>query len=208
MAKIAVLTSGGIDSNVLAAHLLKRYEEVTPIYIRSGLVWERAELFWLKKYLGHLKSRRLKPLVTLVLPVDDIDSKGWGMSGRGTPGYRSRDNEVYLPGRNLLLLSKAAVFCASKKIPTLAIGTLAGNPFPDATLPFFDSTSQTISLALGFRIEIAAPFRELTKQEVVERGKKLPLHLSFSCLKPRGFRHCHRCNKCAERDRFITVNPH
>jgi len=37
---------------------------------------------------------------------------------------------VYLPGRNIVLLGKAGVFCAAAGISRLAIGTLDHNPFP------------------------------------------------------------------------------
>lgn len=198
--KIALLASGGLDSNVLIAELLKKYDEVYPIYIQCGLVWEQAELHWLRKYLKKLGSKKLNPLTVLSLPTEDLDGKGWAVTGRRVPDYRSRDEEVYLPGRNLLLLAKAATFCTLKKIPRLAIGSLSGNPFPDATGSFFKSMSRAASQALGSRIKIIAPFHKLKKKDVLQRGKRLPLHLSFSCLAPKGMTPCGRCNKCAERD--------
>lgn len=198
--KIAVLASGGIDSNILIAELLKKYDKVYPIYIQCGLVWEQAELHWLRKYLKNLDSKNLKPLTVLSLPTDDLFGNGWAVTGHRVPGYRSRDEEVYLPGRNLLLLAKASTFCALQKIPTLAIGSLTGNPFPDATASFFKTMSRTTSEALGSRIKIIAPFHKLKKKDVLKRSKGLQLHLSFSCLAPKGLKPCGRCNKCAERD--------
>ena len=41
--RVAVLTSGGVDSAVLVADQSCRGEVVQPIYIRFGLSWERAE---------------------------------------------------------------------------------------------------------------------------------------------------------------------
>ncbi|HEY5599987.1 MAG TPA: 7-cyano-7-deazaguanine synthase, partial [Candidatus Manganitrophaceae bacterium] len=35
----------------------------------------------------------------------------------------------------------------------------------------------------------------------LERGRGLPLELTFSCIAPKGRLHCGRCNKCAERIR-------
>jgi 7-cyano-7-deazaguanine synthase len=52
-------------------------------------------------------------------------------------------------------------------------------------------------------VRVIAPFRELSKTQVVRRGRRLPLHLTFSCLSPRQDRHCGRCNKCAERRRAL-----
>lgn len=204
--RIAVLTSGGIDSNLLTAFLLKRFREVWPVYVCCGFVWERAELFWLRRYLAALKGKGLRSLTVLNLPFGDIDKKGWWMTGRGTPDRHSADKNVLLPGRNLLLLSKAAVFCATREISLLAIGSLRGNPFSDATREFFRSFSRTASKALGHRIRVVAPFQNLRKREIFERRKKLPLHLSFSCLNPRNLNPCGRCNKCAERERlFLSI---
>ena len=63
--KIAVLTSGGMDSAILIASLLKRKQRIQPIYIQSGHVWERAELAWLKRYLKTVQNRRLNQLAIL-----------------------------------------------------------------------------------------------------------------------------------------------
>ncbi len=196
---IAVLTSGGFDSNVLTAELLKSHSAVYPIYVRCGLVWEKAELHWLAKYLRSLKNRKLRPLTILDLPVTDFDRKGWAVTGRGTPGYHSPDKDVFLPGRNLLLLSKVAAFCASKKIPRIALGTLSSNPFPDATPEFFRRFEKTAGTALDFPIKILTPYARFKKRKIAEKAKRdKNLHLSFSCLSPKGIKPCGRCNKCAE----------
>jgi 7-cyano-7-deazaguanine synthase len=77
----------------------------------------------------------------------------------------------------------------------MAVGSLAGNPFPDATPRFFRAFARLSG------IRVIAPFRQLTKEQVIRRYRHLPLHLSFSCLAPVRGRHCGRCNKCAERRR-------
>jgi 7-cyano-7-deazaguanine synthase len=102
-----------------------------------------------------------------------------------------------------MLLSKAAVFCALHKIDTIAVGSLGHNPFPDATPKFFRDFATAAGEALNFRIKIIAPFRALTKEQVVRSGLRLrlPLHLSFSCIAPRRGLHCGHCNKCAERQK-------
>src|SRR5262245_64915042 len=44
---------------------------------------------------------------------------------QGTPpSYHTPDEDVYLPGRNVILFGKAGVFCATAGIGRLAIGTL------------------------------------------------------------------------------------
>lgn len=193
-ADVCVLVSGGLDSCVLVAELAKQYRKVYPVYVRQGLVWERAELRHLRRYL---RATRIGALAVLDLPVVDLYGKHWSTTGRRVPGANTRDEAVCLPGRNLMLLSKAAVFSKLHDIPTIAIGTLGHNPFPDATPEFF----RDFSCVSGVRV--IAPFRSLTKTQVVRRGRELPLHLSFSCIAPKHGRPCGRCNKCAERLRAL-----
>ena len=108
---------------------------------------------------------------------------------------------MYLTGRNLVLLSKAAVYCAQQGIGTIAIGTLAGNPFPDATSDFFRTFARAVSLGLAFEITIEAPFMHMHKAEVIRLGHELgvPLELTLSCMNPREGDHCGQCSKCRER---------
>ena len=197
--RAAVLTSGGVESCALLFDALARYEEVTPLYVQKGLRWEKAELFWLKKILRKARSPKLKSLQILDLPMRDLYGKHWSVTGRNVPGGASPDEAVYLPGRNIALLSKAAIFAAGKNIPVIEIGVLSGNPFSDSSASFLSKFSRVLSEGLGKPLAIRAPFQKLKKEEVVLTWKKCPLELTFSCIDPKGFEHCGRCNKCAER---------
>jgi 7-cyano-7-deazaguanine synthase len=180
----------------MVAALARRYRKVYPVYIRQGLVWEETELRHLRRYLRAINAR---PPTILSLPAADLYDGHWSITGQKTPGAKSRDEAVYLPGRNLMLLSKAAVFCALRNMPVIAIGTLAGNPFPDATPQFFRDFGRLAG------VRVIAPFRRQTKTPVIRRGRYLPLELSFSCIAPQHGRHCGRCNKCAERQHCFAA---
>jgi 7-cyano-7-deazaguanine synthase len=121
------------------------------------------------------------------------------VTGRDVPDDHSPDEAVYLPGRNLLLLSKSSVWCALNGIPTIALGTLAANPFPDADRAFFAGFSALAGRALGCAFEVVTPYAGRKKHEIIEAGRRFALDLTFSCIAPRSDRHCGRCNKCAER---------
>lgn len=196
---VCALVSGGLDSCVMLAVLARRYRKVYPVFVRQGLVWEGVELRSLEQFLRAAKISRVQSLTVLDLPVRDLYGVHWSTTGRKVPHAQTPDKAVYLPGRNLLLLSKAAVFCALHKIDAIAVGSLDHNPFPDATPGFFRGFAVVAGDALGFRIKVVTPFRMLRKEEVLRRGRSLPLHLSFSCIAPRHGLHCGRCNKCAER---------
>ncbi len=194
-----VLVSGGIESSILLWEAANRYPAVHPVYVQNGLRWEYAELFCLKNYLRHLKSDHFKPLKVIELTMRDLYEKHWSITGIKIPDARSNDNAVYLPGRNLALLSKTAVYAAMHDVSVIEIGILKGNPFDDSSSAFFRKMAGVLSLGLGKPIEIRSPFSRLRKEEVILMGKKLPLEFTFSCINPKGYDHCGECNKCIER---------
>jgi len=69
-------------------------------------------------------------------------------TNRPVPSAADPDESVYLPGRNLLLSAKLGVLCALEKIHTIAIGSLDGNPFPDATPVFYRELGRVLSMGL------------------------------------------------------------
>jgi 7-cyano-7-deazaguanine synthase len=197
----AVLFSAGLDSAVLAADALAR-GRVRPIYVGVGFAWEAEEqamaarLFASPPFAG-----RVDPLVTLSFDMRDVfPPSHWAVRGV-PPAFDTPDEDVYLHGRNVILAAKAAVYLSREKIARLLIGTLAGNPFPDATPEFFATMSRALSLGLGAPIAIEAPFATLHKSEVIGQGIALhvPLELTLSCMQPKDGMHCGQCSKCRER---------
>ena len=200
-----VLASGGLDSAVLLARLLRAGGRIWPVYLRCGLAWEAAELYWLRRFLRAVRSPTLLPLTVLDAPIRRVYGPHWSLTGRGVPGSRSADAAVYLPGRNLLLLSYAGLAAAQRGVTRLALGTLRGNPFPDATPGFFRAMAHGLSTALSRPIRVETPLRRLTKHQLIEAAHDVPLALTFSCLRPRGIQPCGRCNKCAERRNALQL---
>ena len=200
-ASTAVLISAGLDSAVLAASEA-RGSRVHPVYVSTGLAWEGEELAALDRLLSHRSFEgRLAPLARLAFAVDDVyPATHWALRGE-PPAFDTPDEDVYLVGRNVMLLSKAAVYCARHGIGRIALGPLAGNPFPDATPEFFEAMAAALSLGLAHPIEVAAPFAAKSKSDVIRLGLQLgvPLELTLSCMSPRQGRHCGRCSKCRER---------
>jgi len=198
---VAVLASGGLDSAVLTAEYLREGRVVQPIYVRFGLAWESTEETHLRRFLDTLQGSGLRPLVTLDLPVADTYGSHWSLSADDVPDADTPDEAVYLPGRNLLLLAKSSIWCALHGYPTIALGTLKGNPFADSSREFFGDVESLVQTAVDHRLEIATPFSELDKAHVLELGRHLQLQHTFSCIDPTAGVHCGRCNKCAERQR-------
>ena len=198
-ATAGILASGGLDSSILLAHLLEAGRRVQPLYIWFGLAWQHAELESLRRFLSAMDSPRLEPLTVLKMPVEDLYGNHWSVTGRGAPGAETPDEAVYLPGRNLLLIVKAALWCQMKGIEELALAPLGSNPFADATPGFFAELELLMNRGTGGHLRLIRPFADLTKQQVMQLGRHYPLELTFCCIAPRGHSHCGVCNKCAER---------
>ena len=229
-----VLLSGGLDSAVLAAHEAQT-SRVLPVYVCVGLAWEAAELTMIARLLqAPVFAGRAEPLIQVEFTMRDVYAPThWAI--RGTPpAYDTPDEDVYLTGRNLVLLTKAGVVAAKHDAHRIALGPLAGNPFPDARPAFFASMAKSLSLGLDHAIEVTAPFLEWKKEDVIKRGVELdvPLEHTLSCMNPPtlangpasygetspkrpsaeeagrgpGPAHCGLCSKCRERrDAFVAA---
>jgi 7-cyano-7-deazaguanine synthase len=212
----AVLLSGGLDSAVLVAEEAVK-SEVQPIYVNVGLAWEEAERAVVTQLLASaVFAGRVRPLVSLTVDMRDVyDATHWAVQGR-PPAYHTPDEDVYLPGRNIILLGKAGVYCAAAHLDRLVLGTLAHNPFPDATSDFRGAMARALSLGLAHDLEIDAPYAGTSKADVIRRGLALgvPFTLTLSCMNPppsaighpQSAMHCGTCSKCRERhDAFLEA---
>lgn len=183
----------------MLGHLLERGCCVQPFYVESGLIWQQSERRALEKFLAALARPALGALVTLELPLGDLYRGHWSMTGVGVPSADSPDDAVYLPGRNVLLIVKAALWCQLHGIDELALAPLGSNPFPDATPEFFSEFQSALNLATQGQVRLIRPFDRLSKREVMRLGRGRPLELTFSCISPQDGLHCGECNKCQER---------
>ena len=198
------MLSGGLDSAVLAAQEALAYV-VHPVYVAGGLAWEEGEQDVVRRLLGvppfSNAPNPVRPLKRLEFSLRDVyPGTHWALTGT-PPAYDTPDEDVYLHGRNIALLSKAAVYAASRNIARIVVAPLAGNPFPDATPQFFATLNAAFTLGLAAPIEVAAPFAHLHKEDVVKIGAQLgvPFQLTLSCMNPTGTTHCGLCSKCRER---------
>lgn len=201
----AVLTSGGLDSAVLLAELAET-GPVVPVIVRFGLVWEAAEERALRRYLAALNNPAIEALRVFELPIRPVYGPHWSTTGAGTPDFDSPDEAVFLPGRNLLLFAQPAIWCHLNGIRTIALGVLAGNPFPDASDDYFATFEQAVNRAVDGQLHFVRPYRHLDKTAVLQRGQSYPLELTLSCIRPLpGDIHCGQCNKCAERQHAFAA---
>lgn len=206
-----MLFSGGLDSAVLLADAVaasrdRRPGPVVALYISVGFAWEHEERRIASRLITTAPFAALTRFVELSFDMRDVfPATHWAVRG-APPAYDTPDEDVYIDGRNLILLSKAAVYMGAAVRPrpaavTLLIGPLAGNPFPDATPEFFAVTARALSLGLAMPVAVEAPFVAMKKAAVIRRGRELgvPFELTLSCMNPNDGAHCGACSKCRER---------
>jgi 7-cyano-7-deazaguanine synthase len=206
----AVLFSAGLDSAVLLADALARRgadETVQALHVSVGFAWEAEERAMAARLVAAAPfAGRVEPPAMLSFDMRDVfPDTHWAV--RGTPpAFDTPDEDVFLDGRNVILTSKAAVFVTRHARPRhtsarLLMGTLAGNPFPDATPEFLDAQGRALSRGLDLPIAVEAPFAALHKSDVIRRGVELgvALELTLSCMQPKDGMHCGKCSKCRER---------
>ena len=135
--RVIALVSGGLDSAVMLDRLARRCAEVVPVYVESGLYWEPVEIHWFKRFMATLSHESLTFPVYLECPARRLYGTHWSVTGESVPDGRTPAEAVHLPGRNPLLVTTAGVYALRKEIDTIAVGSLSGNPFPDASDAFF-----------------------------------------------------------------------
>ena len=198
MNEIAVLTSGGLDSAILLADLATS-NKIHPIYVRSGLRWENEEINSLQNFIDAINNPLISEIVTLSIDGSSLYGKThWSIQGQ-VPAYDAPDEQVYIPGRNFILIGLAAIWCSSHNISSIFLGSLKGNPFADATDQFLNDYSKILKYGLNKDISVQTPYKEKNKVELIRKFKHLPLDKTMTCMQPVGMIHCNACNKCKER---------
>lgn len=197
--KVVALASGGLDSSVMLVKLAESFQEVHPIYVSCGLIWEPAEREFLQEFVSKVANPRIREVQILSFPTADLYENQWFISGQGIPGYRDPDAEWEIPGRNIILLAKVVVWAKLNGISHIGLGSLAGNRFADSTEEFISSAEVTFSIGLGHPLKILRPFSGMEKADIIALGKSLPLESTLSCADPLDKKHCGVCGKCRER---------
>jgi len=209
---VAVLASGGLSSAVLLAQALDHFAAVYPIYGRFGLPWQEAEEQHLRRFLTAIRGPRLGRLKVLDLPVDDIYNEDGLISATLGPDSHGPQETLQVTGRDVLLVSKAAVWSAVNGIEVFATGPIASTDLCDKSRSFLEQLESFVSVGLGQRVTVIHPFAGLTVADILPLGRDLPLEFTFSCIRPVTIEgssavHCGRCHKCIDRRRaFLTSN--
>jgi 7-cyano-7-deazaguanine synthase len=192
-----LLTSGGMDSTTLAYWLQNRRIDFLPVFINYGQHCAETELETLLRVLPKGYAAR-----TEVLNVSDI-YRGCKSRLINEPNLWLDEitaGDLYLPYRNLLLLSIGAAYAQARNYSWLYAAFINSNHAKeiDCSAEFFEKLSGVL-LAYG-SVEIKMPFREMSKYEVAQVGIALraPIAHTFSCQAAARVP-CGACPNCVDR---------
>lgn len=191
--KIVVLFSGGVESTCLLYMYLREGRLAYPIYVKASYPWEAFELenainLWL---YTKRKYKNLMPLrVASMINPEKIKR-------------REHSRSLFIPLRNISLVSIASNYAVWRNIRHLAVGSLGIYPFPDNNPEYMKRLQSLID------IKLLTPFMGIEKHEVLKRfSDGVPLERTLSCIRPKKVMgkivHCGRCKKCKERQEAFT----
>ena len=107
-----------------------------------------------------------------------------------------------VPFRNGIMLAVAAGLAESRGLKAVMIANHGGDHaiYPDCRPEFIHAMGGAIAAGTYERIELRAPYTNLTKAQIAIRGRELGVDysLTYSCYKG-GETHCGRCGTCVER---------
>jgi 7-cyano-7-deazaguanine synthase len=185
MSKALVLLSGGIDSAAALHWASQNHQEIGAI---SFHYHQRPR----REILAVHRLLQIYPAKLYEVPVSFL-----------TELHREDVPEGYIPNRNMIFYSIAAYYAEVSGSTSIVGGHTVEdqNPFPDASLPFFEALQNLINSALLKQsIEIELPLGHMNKLQVLEKAVawKVPLEHTWSCYRD-GSLSCGKCVSCIER---------
>lgn len=203
-----LLASGGLDSTTLAYWLLSKQVHFIPLFIDYGQHCVSTERARLKEVLPPPYSDKVQ-----TIDVTDIyrGSSSRLIDEANLWKDRVSADDLYLPYRNLLLLSIAAAFAQGHGCNEVYAAFINSNHAKeiDCSAAFFDRLAEM--LADYGTVRVRMPFREMSKAEVVRLGVALgaPIVRTYSCQAASSVP-CGACPNCVERTdalRRVSIEP-
>jgi 7-cyano-7-deazaguanine synthase len=203
--RAVVLVSGGMDSATAAYEALERGFDRYLLHTSYGQATEDREFECARRLAdevdaadflhvetGHLATIGGSSLTDDQMAVEDAD-----LDSDEVPSS-------YVPFRNANLLSMAVSYAEANDCEAVFIGAHSEDfsGYPDCRPEFFEAFQQVVDAGTKdeTQIEIRAPFAELSKTDIAERGVELgvPYEHTWSCYRAESPA-CGTCDACAYR---------
>ncbi len=217
--KALVLFSGGVDSTTCLGLAVEKYgaSEVLALSVFYGQTHKK-ELEAAKKIGEHYGV----PVKRLDLASIFADSDCALLSGSDNAIPKTSYAEqlahtdgkpvsTYVPFRNGLFLASAASVALSHGCEVIYYGAhgddAAGNAYPDCSAAFHEVMHRAVYLGSGRQLRIEAPFVQMNKAQIVQKGLalKVPYELTWSCYEG-GEEPCGACGTCRDRAAAFAAN--
>lgn len=203
--RAVVLVSGGMDSATAAFEAENQGYDLYFLHTSYGQKTEDKEFecaHELAKYLDvadflHIETDHLARIGASSLTDDSIDVEKVDLESDEIPSS-------YVPFRNGNLLSMAVSYAEANDCSKVFMGAHSEDysGYPDCRPEFFEAFQQVIQVGTkpDTTIDLAAPFVEWSKTDIVERGVDLdvPYDLTWSCYREAAPA-CGTCDACAYR---------
>jgi 7-cyano-7-deazaguanine synthase len=195
---IVTLVSGGLDSTVMSILAREAGLDLHPLYVDYGQRAAKREWSTCKTLF---KRHRLPTPVKM-----NLSGYGRVIQTGLTSAKRDVVADVFLPGRNTLLLLAAAALAAHVNATEVAIGLLDERErlFEDQSKDFLVRTEALLRTATATTITIRAPLIAMSKAQVLALARKHKVRGTYSCHAG-GARPCGVCVSCRERQRGEEV---
>lgn len=214
MTHALISLSGGLDSAVLLAMLVKNKKEgdsITAVNFHYAARHNRSE---------HRAFGRLSAYYKVSNQYFDVrwflDSERRSALSSGSPhqipeGHYEEESmrQTVIPGRNLLFASVMAATAEASGAREIYMGVHAGDHhiYPDCRPSFVAALGITIKLSTDGKVELYCPFINMKKHEIVKLGLAMgvPFHMTWTCYNG-GEVACGKCGSCQERLEAFKLN--
>lgn len=192
-----LLASGGMDSTTLAYWLLQRQIEFVPVFVNYGQHCADTEYTTLcqvapESCRGNIEVVDVSSVYRESTSSLIVEPDLWKDDMQGDP--------LYLPYRNLLIMTVGAAYAQSKGCTHLYAAFINSNHAKeiDCSARFFQELEGMLSQYGSIKVEM--PFRDMSKSEVARVGIRLkaPIGATFSCQASSRIP-CGACPNCVDR---------
>lgn len=202
MAKILVALSGGLDTATLLHIAVKQNagNPVAAVHFSYGNRNDAYEIQCCKELVKHYAaSLRIVDLTSVFLYCESslLQNRPPQVAGHHQSPQMSSNT---IPNRNTVFATVAASMAESLGYTEVWLGTHKGAFDLDSSELWLNPLRRTIEIGSSNRVDLRAPFINLTKKEIIETAlaENVPLQHTRSCYSA-GYPACGLCGACQAR---------
>ena len=207
MSSVLVVYSGGLDSYTLLNKALDEFERVEAITFDYGQKHSK-EITFASKVCS--ENAIAHEVVNLDLEKILSGSALVGDSEIPEGNYdKEKMKQTVVPNRNMIMISVAASLAIKNKCEYLWYAAHAGDHeiYPDCRPEFISKLGEVLKICDYHEIVFEAPFKGMTKGEIIKEGLNMDLDYSkaWTCYEGKE-NPCGKCSACLERQNAFKIN--